>query len=382
MLERLLPFLQSRRLGKRLLASLPLSHPPANAQAGFTAIEFTLAAIPILLLSLGAYEVSAWYNTRHILNLALLEAARQGAVQHAHPQSIQDAFEQAINPLFVPAGAHASPAERRAAYFHQIEKLAGDSWRILIQTPHPNHYQDFHRPDLPIALKTGMKAIDNNYQKEQYSRKAIGLYSQETIYQANTLSLSLIYPYKPKVPGMAFLLRQLASFQAEPYAAQLMSRAGVLPIRYSQSMTMQSHPVLWEQHSNKYVNYPHLLNHSSQTRELTGAEAACRGIWCLSRANARSEAPASSPTDRLPSTAKPPYKEAPTNTHPPAHQVPTGTSSQPATQNEAKLGSTDAHNSGNQLPIEDEPTQASKGFQESAPSSQDEALCGVSLCCM
>ena len=363
--------------------------PTSLARPGFTAIEFIIAAIPILLLSLSAYEVSLWYQHRHMLNLAMLEAARQGSVQHAHPQAIQAAFEQAITPLFVPTGAYNSAASRRDAYFNRIQAQAGASWRILIEDPKPEHYLDFKRPDLMIAQRTGMDAIDNNFQKEQHQRKSSGLFSAQTIYQANTLTLSIIYPYKPKVPGMSTLFRQLGRFQSDAFSAALMRQAGVLPIRQHVAISMQSHPVMWSRHQAKNVSYPHQSSTPSVSSQGQPNADTCVSIWCNPSTRADSNG-----SLQLPSSA-PPSLPTTKNSSPPP-KTPTGsTSSSPSTaetttqqtqsgatgNNSTRPSQDPGTNNHAHLPPTEQAPNIQKNMTEPISQNQDEELCGVSLCC-
>lgn len=340
------------------------------ARPGFTAIEFILSAIPVLLVSLGAYELSLWYKHRHILNLALVEAARQGSVQHAHPKAIEAAFTAALTPLFVPSGPYQNAETRRDAYLKRIQAQAGQSWRILLEEPNPSHYLDFKRSDLTISQLTGHDAIDNNFQKEQHQRKSQGLFSGHTIYQANTLKLSLIYPYKPKVPGMSFLFKQLASLQTDPLIYDLMSKAGTLAIRSSLSITMQSHPVLWTSHNSSHVLYAHQLKSAiDNTVGNTSVTGSCTyGIWCAAKNIPSSTHIPSSNTSSSSSTT------APTTNAPPK---PASTSPQTPEQSNSSLDeSTNAY----LPPIEHVPTTP-KNFSEISAPQSDENLCGVSLCC-
>src|SRR3546814_2801513 len=59
-------------------------------QAGASLIEFSVVAVPILLLGLGSVDIASWFFTRQAVSLALLEAGRAGIVSHAHPQRSEE----------------------------------------------------------------------------------------------------------------------------------------------------------------------------------------------------------------------------------------------------------------------------------------------------
>lgn len=354
------------------------------AQPGYTAIEFILTAIPVLLLSLSAYEVSVWYNTRHSINLALVEAARQGSVHHTRPEAIQRAFEQALHPLFVPHGVYNSVQARQDAYFQSIESQAGYSWQILIESPQQSHFADFKRDDLAIAQQTGLLAIDNNFQKEQDLHRRKGLFSGEDIFQANTLRLSLNYPYKPKVPGLQSLFKQLAIFQSDPHAALLMREAGVLVIKHSMSISMQSHPVYWANTSTNKVRHAQATPTLHSNNSYRSGQS-CQGMWCLSHELSAVD----SPTGTSPATGESQGSgghENHSNTNPtPPSPHRDGTSSSPS---HPESGATNpSHTPGSNPPsgtnaepkLPQEPEPPSGEGENAAPP--EEELCEVNLCC-
>lgn len=314
---------------------------------GFSSVEFLLTAFPILLLGLASYEMTRWYNTRHVLNLALVEAARSASVHHAKPEEIEFSFENALNPLFVGKG-HSS--RQRTAYLQKVEQITQQpAWKIQQQSPTHAHFIDFHRDDLAISKATGYYAIDNNYQKEQHARKGKGLLSQETIYEANTLSLSLSYAYEPIVPGMKALFKQMRYFYSDPHSYALLSH-GFLPIQHKIAISMQSHPVQWPSTANVITSLPNpnIRPIRSPNSRLNTSDT-CYGIWCHS------------------SRLSPNQSSQPT-THPPSN-LPNSSSTQP---------STDSHDANGYIPpIEAEPTMSER---YTLPTNNP-SPCGISLCC-
>ncbi len=309
---------------------------------GFSSLEFLLTAIPVLLLGLSSYEITRWYNTRHVLNLALVEAARAASVYHAKPEEIENSFEEALTPLFTPAD---NPTQRRQRYFKNIESTTqSPAWQIKWRSPTHAHFIDFHRDDLAIAEATGLYAIDNNYQKEQHNRKGLGALSQENIYEANTLSLSLTYPYEPIVPGMKFLFKQIRHFYTEPYSHNLLSH-GFLPIQHDISISMQSHPVQWTSSDKVITSYPNSA--ITRTHQIVATDNTCYGIWCHTDTNT-----AKSPT--IPRTEPPVDLPNTPPSSPPSH-----------------------NNGGYSPPIEQEPPIVESSISDSRQHPQ----CGISLCC-
>src|SRR5690606_35608988 len=86
----------------------------STCQQGAGIAEFVIVAIPVLFVTLGTIEIARWFLVRQAVGMALIEAARAGATEHAHPDAITAAFEQALLPLF-PANSRGDAAQHRDA---------------------------------------------------------------------------------------------------------------------------------------------------------------------------------------------------------------------------------------------------------------------------
>jgi len=306
-----------------------------SRQRGASLVEFTLVAVPILLAGLGCVEIARWFQVRQFVDVALLQGARAGITGHARPQAIESAFEQALLPLYAlgsgsgsgsgagaESGAETSAGSRMRLDFSRRSAVLGDApWRIEILNPSKAAFDDYADPGLDIARQTGLAAINNDYQAEQYQRYAdlgrpLGAASNQTIYQANVLVLRLTYPHEPLVPGVAALLRQLGD-PAGSYAARAMALGGYLPMVRELRLGMQSHPVDWPKGQGGKVVAQQQAVHASPGG--VGA-AACDGLWCL-RSSAGGS-PASGAT--LPAWPEPPQDGAmgPGGGEPPAGDPP------------------------------------------------------------
>ena len=236
-------------------------------QRGLAMMEFLIIVLPLLFATMCSFEASRWYMAREAVSLALLEAGRAGSVNHARPQTIEDAFLAALSPLYAPAGAFRSPQERMRHQQKQFEQNSGQlAWEIAITHPGVAEFADFMQKDLPIAIQTGNPAINNHYQRRQHEQYPQGHVSGGTIYDANTLQLQARYLYVPVVPGMQTLLRTL--FGAIDPSESPLATHGVLPISAAMTIEMQSHPVLWLSEETAHVRYQQRsgLAHSAQTR--------------------------------------------------------------------------------------------------------------------
>lgn len=297
----------------------------AGAQTGAGILEFSIVAIPVLLLGLGTIESAQWLFTRQAAGLALLEAGRAGITQHANPDAMIAAFEHALLPLHASTSRASAQGRLDAALAQRRQRLAAAPWRIEILSPALTVYQDFADPALLISRQSGHAAINNNYLHEQNLRhhakgwpQGRGPVSGKDIFQANTLSLRLSYLHEPAIPGMKALLSLLGNDQGS-YRQRAMA-AGYLPLIREMSFIMQSHPVSWPMPENGKIVGP---EHPASGGPTVANH--CAGMWCL-RLGAE---PAATPP--APATA-PPWPSAPSLpvVSGPAPQPPGATVPQPA----------------------------------------------------
>lgn len=262
--------------------------PAAPQQRGQGALEFTLAAVPVLLTALGGIEAVHWYAVRETVNQALMQGLRAGITQNARPEPIKLAFDQSLLLLFPPSSHGSAQYKQQLRYASHTQHL-GAPWHMQIVSPGPLHYAAHADPTVTIGQRTGLPAIRNSYQKEQHLQRnntpagaaATGPNStmaQPDIFQANTLTLKVIYPHSPLLPGMRGLFRLAGNVKGT--LAQRTLAAGYLPIVQEQSLPMQSDPVQWPVN-----NTPGFYSHQQQAGGpefgiRPNENLACKGIWC------------------------------------------------------------------------------------------------------
>lgn len=204
---------------------------------GASSIEFLIVLLPMLLLLLGGIEFSLWYRHQQVSYHALVETARHASTTHAQSQEIIRAFEKSITPLF---GGNVQHQQR---FFNDVaRRTQAPPWQIRLHSPSPAHFQDFASRHPDVRQLSTHAVISNHYQAQQNQSFGIGAVSQDRIFQANTLHVSLSMPYKPTLPGLGWVLRQAAGWHPEPFAQQQM-RHGLLPVSLSLRLSMQSHPI-------------------------------------------------------------------------------------------------------------------------------------------
>lgn len=310
-----------------------------RAQTGASLVEFSIVAIPILMLGLGSIEIAQWFFHKQAISLALVEAGRAAIVDHAHPLTIESVFEEAMLPMFASATQPLSRQRLRQALNERQLKTGAPPWRIEIISPAPAAFHDFSTSTLAIAQQTGLPAIDNTYLADQDARKqaqgwtrGVGPHSGHTIWYANTLVLRLTWLHEPLLPGAKSLIRLMGK-PLGSYGQRAMARGGYLPLTQEIALVMQSHPVYWPLPSSG---------------KIVRADAAPLPSPALS-----------APPMLPPATAAPPHTA-------PAQQQPTP----------------DAPPVPSGGPIPDAPTQAeSTGPAHDLTVAPDNPACGVVLCC-
>lgn len=294
--------------------------------SGSSLIEFSIAAIPILLVGLGGIEAAQWFYLKQAVSLALVQAGRAGITEHANPKVIEAAFERALLPLYPPTAERTSEQRMQAKFEQHSARTGLPPWQIEIIGPSTQAFQDFSDKQSSKGRQTGLAAINNSYQAEQDKRyrangwaDGLGPRSGLSIYQANTLVLRVTYLHEPLLPGMKGLMRALST-GADSYASQGMARGGYLPITQKATLAMQSDPLDWPSLPGRKV----IKAQAIPIAFVPYPAEACRGIWCLESRRMPSTPPAikadsvNSPSGASPASAGAAAIQDPSAAPPPA----------------------------------------------------------------
>src|SRR5690606_21741896 len=139
-------------------------------QRGTGMIEFTIVAVPVLMLGLGSIELARWMLVRQALSLALLQGAWAASTDHARPQALHDAFEHALLPLFSGTSRASRSLALQSAFTKRSNHSGLPPWQAQVLSPSPPAFQDHADPALKVTGAAGRVAINNNYQFEQDQR--------------------------------------------------------------------------------------------------------------------------------------------------------------------------------------------------------------------
>lgn len=169
-----------------------------HSQSGATLAESSLSLLIFCLIFLGLIESAHWLLLRQALNQALFNTARIAVTQQAHPQIIQQAFEEQLQSLrsFVRPASHTY-------------------WRI-------QHH----------LLAQSNEPVRHSYQALQYTQGNTAIFDQ------NTLVLQLLYAHKPLTPLVRTVIAWTHTWQHTEHAA--LAQYGLIPIVTELQLPMQS----------------------------------------------------------------------------------------------------------------------------------------------
>lgn len=329
---------------------LPLLQP--SSQRGAGVIEFTIVALPVLLIGLGSIELSHWFYTRQAISVALLDAGRAAITQHMRADHTITAFEHAIRPLYASPTADSSSSRLHDALKQRERDMNGPPWQIEVLSPSAAAYTDFADPTVHIEGASGRAVINNHYLAEQNERHRTqgwtdgrGPVSGQTIYEANTTVLRLSWLHKPRLPLVVPILRALGDSQGS-YRQRALHQ-GYLPMTRQITLLMQSHPVQWtDDRSGKILYHP----------EGNLPAQVCSGWLCNADQHAGTASEATPPADDQ--RGLPLYPATPVTTPPVDGLAP----------NNPDSGNVESDG----LPSTD----------PDLPTDLDDPACGITLCCL
>ncbi len=221
----------------------------AFRQRGASFVEFTIVAIPLFFLGALGIELIRFNQTRLMIMVALNEAMRTCITRHNNPALTLATFEQALLPLFAPAGRHATIKDRQRDVMRSLQLQTGLApWRMVHLSPNPKDFADFAHPIL--SRRNGRATIRNSYLLEQHQDKiragwqnGQGPHSGHDAFEANTVWLQVTYLHKPLTPGVGLVMKTLMKSN-DTYIANGYKN-GLVAIQVEQRGMMQSDPMLW-----------------------------------------------------------------------------------------------------------------------------------------
>lgn len=104
-----------------------------SKQRGASALEASLAVVPVLLVCLLGVELVHAHQVKQLASLALQEAGRVASVTGANHNQVNQAFAQALAPRFATAGRAANASVRQAATLARYRRVyAVPLWQLKL----------------------------------------------------------------------------------------------------------------------------------------------------------------------------------------------------------------------------------------------------------
>lgn len=156
--------------------------PPSRGgrQSGIGSAEFLVAVPVLLLIGLLIWQWALVLQARQIVDFAVREAARYGAVGHAEPEAIEQGLVSGLVPLWVSSqtlGSRDESLASSALKFNAATRHGWLSWRQI--TPTRESFQDWAVPQASSFGRSGGSApfeipVDNPVWRSRNAEPASG----------------------------------------------------------------------------------------------------------------------------------------------------------------------------------------------------------------
>ncbi|MDN7528221.1 TadE/TadG family type IV pilus assembly protein [Burkholderia orbicola] len=163
-------------------------------QRGQSLVEFVIVAPVLLFFCFGLLQYALMFQAKATLDSAVLEAAREGAVNHAELGPMQRALARGLAPLHAHEATETGAVTARARAIRDVQENA----RIAIVNPTRAQLDDFGQTRYDPEARKTVREIPNELLR--YRRTDIGLASGTSIQDANLLKIRVHYCYDMVVP--------------------------------------------------------------------------------------------------------------------------------------------------------------------------------------
>ncbi|MFL9892253.1 pilus assembly protein [Paraburkholderia sp. RL17-381-BIF-C] len=167
-----------------------------TTQSGQSMTEFIIVAPALLFVCFGILQFVLLYQAKSTLDVAVLEAAREGAVNHGSMQSMRSGLARGLAPIY----AHQASADGVAAALASAQADAARFSSITVLNPTPAAIQDYSRPRYYADQAATYSEIPNDSLMYRDSSVPPGATSHMNIQDANLLKIHVHYCYNMYVP--------------------------------------------------------------------------------------------------------------------------------------------------------------------------------------
>lgn len=183
------------REGQKLPARL-FDRALQTRQSGQSMTEFIIIAPLLLFVCFGILQFVLLYQAKATLDVAVLEAAREGAVNNGSMQSMRNGLARGLGPLY----AHQANVDGVAAALAGAKMDAAHFSSITVLNPTPAAIQDYSQPRYYADQAATYLEIPNDSLMYRDSSVPSGATSRMNIQDANLLKIHVYYCYNMYVP--------------------------------------------------------------------------------------------------------------------------------------------------------------------------------------
>jgi outer membrane protein OmpA-like peptidoglycan-associated protein len=203
---------------------------------GSALIEFVVIGPILSLIGLAMLQYGLLYFAKNHYNHASFMAARAGSMNHASLGTIEQAYANALAPVY---GGGTSAAAVAASADRALADIRAHG-QIELRNPTTESFDDFNVPALQQRIGNGKRVIPNSGQQARSS--AVGAHSGQSIQDANLLKLRITTGYRPQVPLVGALYTGYLKWQDDGTNTlrTAMLRDGRIPIVNEATVQMQS----------------------------------------------------------------------------------------------------------------------------------------------
>ena len=165
-------------------------------QSGQSMAEFLVIAPALLFVCFGTLQFVLLYQAKSTLDVAVLEAAREGAVNNGSMQAMRNGLARGLAPLY----ARQANADGVAAALAQAQTDAADFSAITVLNPTPAAIRDYSQPRFYPNAGAGVYYTEIPNDSLMYRDPSVSATSGVNIQDANLLKIHVHYCYNMYVP--------------------------------------------------------------------------------------------------------------------------------------------------------------------------------------
>jgi hypothetical protein len=166
-----------------------------SRQSGQSMVEFIIIAPLLLFVCFATIQFVLLYQAKSTLDVAVLEAAREGAVNNGSMKAMRAGLARGLAPLY----AHEADASGVSAALAAAQSDAANWAIITVYSPNPLVVNDFARPRFYPDQAVSYTEIPNDSLMYRDSSR-LGPLSGVNIQDANLLKVHVHYCYNMYVP--------------------------------------------------------------------------------------------------------------------------------------------------------------------------------------